>query len=217
MKILLTCLIILFLTGCTNNNTPYKNKKIMYINSYHKGYSWSDGIEEGIQDTIQNTGIKLSTFKLDSKRNPDIFSIKKKAKEAHLLISKLQPDVIITSDDNAFKYVIEPYYKTLSIPIVFCGINWDKSISKMSYHNTTGMIEIELIPQLISLLQKQNPGTRYGFLSSNLYTDQKVITYINKHLEIHFEKISLVDTFSDWMIEFEQMQNDVDLLILLYT
>ena len=42
-------------------------------------------------------------------------------------IDAFKPDVVIAADDNASKYLIEPYFKDAALPFVFCGVNWDAS------------------------------------------------------------------------------------------
>lgn len=46
-------------------------KKVLYVNSYHSGYFWSDGIEKSIRNTLTKSDIpiELKTFYMDSKRN----------------------------------------------------------------------------------------------------------------------------------------------------
>lgn len=46
---------------------------IIYINAYHPGYSWSDGIEGGLRERLEDSGrkIELSVEYLDSRRFPN--------------------------------------------------------------------------------------------------------------------------------------------------
>jgi hypothetical protein len=59
---------------------------------------------------------------MDTKRNKDHSYIEQKAREAKSLIEDWRPDVVITADDNAAKYLIKPCYKDHKVPFVFCGI-----------------------------------------------------------------------------------------------
>ncbi len=47
---------------------------ILYINSYHRGYNWSDGIEQGLRERLEGSGwkLELSVEYLDSRRFPGL-------------------------------------------------------------------------------------------------------------------------------------------------
>ena len=47
----------------------YGGKRVLYIDSYHQGYAWSDGIVKGVQNKLKDTGVQLKTIYLDTKRN----------------------------------------------------------------------------------------------------------------------------------------------------
>ncbi|MCX9013112.1 MAG: ABC transporter substrate binding protein, partial [Candidatus Methanoperedens sp.] len=125
-----------------------------------------------------------------------------------------KPDVVIASDDPAFKYVIMPYYRDATLPFVFCGINWDVSIYGGPYKNTAGMIEVSLTPQLISYLKEYSKGDRIGFIAGNTTTDWKNTEYYKKLFNINLTKEYHVDTFEKWKESFLKLQKEVDILII---
>ncbi len=63
------------------------DKRCLYISSYHPGYEWSDGIERGMQATLQGQ-CELQRFYMDTKRHTDAAWAKKKAVEALALIDR---------------------------------------------------------------------------------------------------------------------------------
>jgi ABC-type uncharacterized transport system substrate-binding protein len=194
-----------------NNNKELAGKKIIYIDSYHSGYEWSDGIENGIKQGLKDTGIELKIHKMDTKKNPsEEFKIQAgiKAKQA---IEEFKPDLIIASDDNAFKYLIKDYYKDSNIPVVFCGLNWDASLYGAPYSNTAGMIEVALIPDLIVYLRTYAKGDKIGFLSDDTETARKEADYPEKFFNLTFER-RFVKNFSDWKIRFLELQDKADML-----
>jgi hypothetical protein len=75
---------------------------------------------------LKESGIELKVFRMDTKRNADEAFKKDAALKAKAEIEAFKPDVVIASDDNASKFLIEPYYKNASLPFVFCGVNWDE-------------------------------------------------------------------------------------------
>ena len=82
----------------------------VYVSSYHKGYDWSDGVERGLRSELEGK-CELTQFDMDTKRNKDEAYKVKKAREIAKEIKKIRPDVLITSDDNAAKYLVVPYFK----------------------------------------------------------------------------------------------------------
>ncbi len=198
-----------------NITKTYDGKKILYIDSYHEGYEWSDGITKGVESELllNGTGVELKIHRMDTKRNDTVEFGKLAGLKAKSVIEDFKPDVVIVSDDNAFNYVIMPYYRDADLPVVFCGINWDVSIYGGPYKNTAGMIEISLTSQLISYLKEYSKGNRIGYLSADTETERKNALYYNKSFNINFTKIYFVKTQEEWKEAFLKLHDEVDVLI----
>ena len=158
----------------------YAGKKIVFIDSYHQGYEWSDGVEDGIHSVLDGTGVDLKIVRLDTKRNPDMEFGKQAGAQAKAEIDAFKPDVVIASDDNAQKYVIVPYYKGTNQPVVFTAVNWDASAYGYPASNVTGMIEVELPGQVVEQLKSHAKGTRVGLISIDSETERKVADVYNQ-------------------------------------
>lgn len=52
-------------------STANAGKRVLYIDSYHEGFTWSDGITKAIQETLQGHDANLNIHRVDTKRNPD--------------------------------------------------------------------------------------------------------------------------------------------------
>ena len=191
----------------------YENKKIFHLGSYHDDYEWTDGLKEGIDQALAGKGIIVKSFDMDTKRNPDEKSKLQAAAKAKELIDQFSPDVIISSDDNAFKYVIMPFYRDAEIPVVFCGINWDASIYEVPYSNTTGMEEIILIEPLVKTLSQYVSGDRIGLIAGDVFTAKKEIGNYKKAYDFNFIDRYVKD-FKQWKEMFLEIQDEVDMLIL---
>ena len=222
--VFLGVILLTMISGCITTESQAKNvsgipakmyegKKILYIDSYNEGYEWSDGVTRGIENILNNTGVELKIFRMDTKRNNSMISIEKAGQRAKTVIEEFQPDVVIASDDNAFNYVIMPYYRDADLPVVFCGINWDVSIYGGPYKNTAGMIEVSLTSQLLSYLNEYSKGNRIGYLSADTETERKNALYYNKLFSINFTKIYFVKTQEEWQEAFQKLQNEVDMFI----
>ncbi len=212
LAIVLTVAFVMFI--CESSWAQgYEGKKILFINSYHKGYDWSDGIERGVISVLKDTGIELKIFRMDTKNNTSEEFIRAKGRQAKMLIERFKPDVVITSDDNAFKHVIRPYYRDAELPVVFCGLNWDASIYDAPYKNTTGMIEVALIPRLIEYLKQYASGDRIGHIAAEVLTARKEGTYYRKLFKLNIKE-RYVKTMAEWKDAFIAIQEETDILIV---
>ena len=207
----------LFLSGilCPSgvNAGNYDGKKVLYIDSYHAGYEWSDGITTGVQNTLASTGVDLKIIRMDTKRNKGEAFMQKAAQKAKAEIESFKPDVVIASDDNASKFLIQPYYKDTSLPFVFCGVNWDESVYGYPYKNTTGMVEVSGVKELVDLLKQFSKGDRIGLLAEDTLTEHKEAENYKSKLGIDVQG-SFVTSFDEWKQKFIELQNQVDVLII---
>jgi len=191
------------------------DKKIIYVNSYHRGYAWSDGIAQGIRKVFADEPIDLKVIELDTRRHPEESFKQQAAQKAQAVIEATQPDVVIISDDNAAKYLMMPYYKNAALPFVFCGLNWDVSEYDLPYQNTTGMVEVALTRQIIQQLKKYAQGERLGFLAADALSERKSYQYHLKLLNIKYDKAYFAKTFAQWQRYYLTLQDEVDMLIIL--
>jgi ABC-type uncharacterized transport system substrate-binding protein len=199
----------------STNDINYYEHKVLHISSYHVDYQWTQGIVEGVNEVLTPTGVLLQTFYMDTKRfqsEPYKHTI---ALAVKYLIDEFQPDVVIASDDNASKYVVEPYFKNTDLPIVFCGVNWTEKNYNYPYTNTTGMVEISLIKQLIEHLSRYAKGKKVGFLAENRLSEKKSLQNHQTMLGIHYEVAYFANSVKEWKKYYLALQQEVDMLIIL--
>ena len=160
MHVLLLFLLIILLPGSGCGEGLKKN--VLYLNSYHNGYKWSDAEFDGIRSKL-NSGpyeVDLQVEYLDAKKyNTEpviqgLFQVfrKKFAGEAF--------DVVIVSDDDALIFALH-YRPTLfpGVPIVFCGVN-DLRDEQMAAGNLTGVVENFDLAGTIDVALKLHPEER---------------------------------------------------------
>jgi len=188
--------------------------KVLYINSYHAGYPWSDGIERGIRSRFIVEDVWFKTHYMDAKRHRSTAEIEAAVLEAKKVINELNPDIVIVSDDVAVKYLLEPYYKNAALPFVYCGVNWDASVYGLPYKNTTGMVEVTLIESLTGLLSGYAGGNRIGFLSIDALSGRRTLENYQGVLNRDFDQAYLVNTVEEWEQKFIALQQQVDYMIL---
>lgn len=188
-------------------------RKVLYVDSYHQGYEWSDGITGAIQSVMEKEDVTLKIIRMDTKRNTGDAYKKNIAKKVKEVIESFRPDVVIASDDNASKFVIVPYYKNARTPFVFCGVNYTAEAYGFPFSNVTGMLELPPAVKLIYSLKHFTRITKVGYLAADTLTERKDGYYTKRDVrEVFVERY--VKTFSQWKAEFERMQDEVDVLII---
>jgi ABC-type uncharacterized transport system substrate-binding protein len=212
LGVLLCCaLVITFASATLSKN--YGGKKVLYIDSYHEGYAWSDGITNGVKKALDGTGAELKIIRMDTKRHSGEDFKKEAAIKAKAEIEAFKPDVVIASDDNASKYLIMPYFKDAKVPFVFCGVNWDATVYGYPYENATGMVEVTPVPQIVDLLKQYAKGERIGFLGPDILTARKEAANYRKVFGFDMVEYYAKDV-EDWKKGFVELQGKTDLVIV---
>ena len=182
--------------------------KCLFVSSYHSGYAWSDGVERGIRSVLEDK-CEIRQFNMDTKRNKSPEHMKKTGLEVKQLIDSWKPDIVITADDNAAKYVIQAYYKDHEIPFVFCGVNWTADEYGFPYSNVTGMVEVAPIYPLLEKVKDLIPDAKRAiYLGANTVTEKKNLARFEKALgkyDIHLDS-ALADTMYDWLNSYTRAQ-----------
>lgn len=182
--------------------------KCLFVSSYHQGYEWSDGVERGVRQALEGK-CELRQFDMDTKRQKSEEFKKRVALEAKRLIESWKPDVVITADDNAAKYLIKPYFKDSAVPFVFCGVNWSADEYGFPYSNVTGMVEVAPIrPMLERAADIAAPGRRVFYLGANTLSEEKNLRrFQSAASELGIELDSkLASTTADWLAGYASAQ-----------
>jgi len=203
-----------------------EQKKLLYVNSYHAGYGWSDEIEKGLLKALnitKKTGgtyddsaseVQLQVFRMDTKLHHSEAFKKRSALAAKAIIDEWKPDIIVISDDNAAKYLVLPYLKDSTIPVVFCGLNWSADVYGFPTDTITGMVEVCPILETIKMMRPYARGGRVGYIGAQTYTERKEIQYIKEKLHLSFADGELVTDFHHWKQAYLRLQKTVDMLIM---
>jgi ABC-type uncharacterized transport system substrate-binding protein len=209
-----------FLAFCacslTAGDAPAAGKKVLYVNAYHDGYPWSDGVTRGLKAVLTPSGAELKIFLMDTKNNPAKEFAEQKGKEAKALIETWKPDVVVVSDDNPCAWIIKPFFKDAALPFVFCGVNWNGQAYGFPYSNTCGMYEVALVNECVAQMQKFAKGKRVVFLAADVETSQKDAVWLKKLVgEKGYELEGRFATdFAGWKAAYQELQDKTDMLIL---
>jgi len=133
-----------------SENSSFKKKDVLVINSYNKGLKWTDDIVLGIESILQNKA-NIYVEYMDTKRIDD--------EEYYTIIKELFAykfknysfDAIITSDVNALFFMVNYGTEIFpNTPLVFCGVD-AVEIPEALPPNSTGVMETIDIKKNIEL------------------------------------------------------------------
>ena len=200
-------------------------KKVLYVNSYHPGYEWSDGITRSICAVfgarMRNGGgvdnsesrVLLKVVYMDTKRKSSEAQKIDAGRRAKGIIDSWTPDLVITSDDNAAKYLIVPFFINTAIPFVFCGINWDCSEYGLPAKNVTGMVEVQLIDQIVHTLKQYARGGRIAFIKGDDFSARREARFYERRFHLSLDK-RFVKTFTQWKSAYIDLQRTADMILV---
>lgn len=200
-------------------------KKVLVVHSYHSGYEWTDGINKGILDTfgagIDENGqvdtskstVILQIVYMDTKRKNTDPAMKKSALEIKQLIDSWKPDAVITSDDNAVRHLIVPYFRNTPLAFIFCGVNWDAQEYGFPCSNVTGMIEVQLIDQILKVLKEYARGDRISFIKGDDDSARKEADFFEKRFKIELDR-RFVKDFAEWKDQYLLLQDESDMILV---
>ena len=158
--------ILVFLAGMAGFGAQAANPpeaSILFINSYHRGYSWSDGIEDGFRERLvaSDRKIELSVEYLDSRRFSYGAQIEPLVQAMAVKYADYQPDVVVVADNAAFDFAIR-YRDRLfpQRPIVFGGYNNFRPAVIEGIANITGVNEEVAIGDTVNMALRVHPRTR---------------------------------------------------------
>lgn len=134
---------------------------ILIVHSYHQGFLWTDNVMAGMLDVFQKEapGAQIHVEYLDAKRYPQETFGPVLTETLTRKASRLQPQVILVSDDAAFDFMLSLRRQLFpGVPLVFCGVNNFKDERLAGQAEVTGVVEdfdIKSTIEVILTLHKQ--------------------------------------------------------------
>jgi signal transduction histidine kinase len=135
---------------------------VLYINSYHRGYKWSDDVEAALTERLAASGtrVEVSVEYLDSRRFGFDGRGERVAAALAEKIAAYPLDVVVVSDNAAFDFATR-YRPRLfpKVPIVFCGYNNFRPGVLAGLSNITGINEEVDYSGSVELALATHPAT----------------------------------------------------------
>lgn len=185
---LLASLILASWSGTAWAGAP---RQVLILNSYHKGYKWTDDINKGIESVLTSQGnpISIRVEYMDTKRISDDTYYGLLKEIYRYKFKRIRFEVILCSDDNAFNFLRQFGDELFpGIPKVFCGVNYFKPFDLAGYPWFTGVNEEVDIRAAIDVILRLHPDTRQIVVVNDTTTTGQ---------KIHGKLMELVPVFRD--------------------
>ena len=158
------CLTLLLLLLITSANLVQASSKVLLLNSYHPQYTWTEELTHGVRNALAKDIAQENIYieYMDKRRYIDDPVYNQKLIDLlQYKFSKNIPDIIIASDDAAYRFMLQ-YGDTLfpNIPIVFCGVNVFDPSDLTNNPNITGIAEGMDIEGNLNLITQVQPKVK---------------------------------------------------------
>ena len=197
--------------------------RILVIQSYHQGLSWTDKISDAIADKFgKHKELELHLEYLDTKRfgTPTADS-----PVTQLILSKYiapAPRLVIAVDNDALIFVRDHLAPRIpDVPVVFCGVNHYSESLTMGIRRFSGVLEKTSPLATVRLAMEQNPqAKRIVVICDSTTTGVAEVAHARKELSTLEPDLSI-----DWWIgrsmkqtlkELQELQEDTLVLLILF-
>ncbi len=172
--------------------------KVLVVMSYEENNPWCKEIKAGIDSILSSTS-DITYFYMDTK--VDFDGGPKKAKEAYALFQQIEPDGLITADDNAQKLFVLPYIKgRFETPVMFCGVNTEAKQYGFPTPSVSGILERGHIRESIALAKQLDSSIRsIAFLAKESPSGRALLQQVESESETYLAKSTfhLINSIND--------------------
>lgn len=183
LKIIVPTIFLAFLLIFPLGLEAKEVKTVLILNSYHRGFAWSDDLTQGIMEGLAESPFKTNVYTeyLDWKNYPTQENMQNFYQMIKYKYGKKKLDLIITSDNAATYFALEHRKEIFpKTPIVFCGLYRDLALKLFwEKKNITGVVE-----------DIDNEGTIRTALK--IYPQTKNIYVIHERTESGFESLDAI-------------------------
>jgi ABC-type uncharacterized transport system substrate-binding protein len=200
-------------------SAAWARPRVFVVMSYTSDNLWEQQVRDGIDKTFKTKApyYSINYFYLNTLNNTPA-DIHRSIKSATRLISILHPQVLITVDDDAQKFIGVRYLNQKNISLVFSGVNADPAIyGYKPKENVTGVIEnlhYNAMKQAILTMFPQYHQITH--LCDNSNTSQHVQQQV---MDYNWQPLKIVnsyktDSLQEWLTIVKQANAKHALLLL---
>jgi two-component system cell cycle sensor histidine kinase/response regulator CckA len=217
--ILVLCLLQLTVFASDQPKSKIFPPNILILNSYHSGFFWSEEILRGIRETLRKRigKCKLYVEFMDTKRfydGPVGLHSRNLARVYNDKYKNISLDLIITTDDNAFQFVLTNQNLLFNnTPVVFCGVNRFNFDEIRDKPFITGVVEKVDHRANIELVLKLHPQTKkLVYINDNTTSSKRNRESINAIMGEYSERLTFQFLWGEAGLTLEELLEKVKLL-----
>lgn len=226
MKKIFLILYLFFTIANAESHFEEQEKNILVINSYHRGFVWSDRIIKGMENVFKDSNINLNVLYMDSKRINSEEYLDSLAQTYHTQLRRYKYDLIVAIDNFAYNFICKRYNQlNLKQNIYFIGLErYNTKLAKKFnlFEKTSGIKEKRELEANVAIAKRIFPDLEkiYIINDKSLNGDdtepfiRKLIKKYKKELKIEY--IRKMD-FKDIKNKFSKyMKNEVVIYVRFY-
>lgn len=158
MRSVIVFTILLFAT--VSESQAEQTRHILILNSYHRGFQWTDDQTSAIEDVLTGSidNLELYVEYMDTKHIYTPEYLGHVLDVFHLKYDKIKLDAVVATDDNALRFAMKHHEVFSNAPVSFCGINDYYPAMLEGKDAFTGLIEVLDIKATIDLAIKLHEG-----------------------------------------------------------
>jgi len=210
-------LIISLLGTCLLIGTSHAaDFKVLVVMSYEEDNPWVKEIREGIDGVLANTS-EIVYFYMNTKK--DRAGGAKKAEEAMALYKSLQPNGVITADDDAQAMFVVPYLKDrVTTPVIFNGVNAEASAYGYPNAHISGVLERAHVRESLAFAKQLLPNIGNAcILTNQVPAGQALRDQVEMEktsYPAHFQSFFMVKTVDELQALGKTLNNKCDSLLV---
>ncbi len=161
-RIILLILLGLGTLGLPAVAAPYK---VLVVMSYEENNPWVKEIREGIEAVLRGQA-EVTYFHMNTKVDPR--GGPRRAEEALELFRSLQPQGVITADDDAQSMFVVPFLKDrTSVPVMFNGVNAPADRYGFPNAHISGVLERAHVRESLAFIRQLVPSVQSACFMTN--------------------------------------------------
>ncbi len=186
------------------NSFAATSKNILIINSYHRGFQWSDDVIKGIEKVIYSSNINSKILYMDSKRISSEKYYKELKDLYKLQLEKEKYDLVVAVDKFAYDFILKNYSEIFTNELILSVGAEQFSIKEVKKYNLQNKVSVilekraileisEIILKLIPKLKKLyiiNDNSENGD-DSDIFI-KNTINKINSKVEVNYIRSSTI-------------------------
>jgi GAF domain-containing protein/ABC-type uncharacterized transport system substrate-binding protein len=189
-------------------------QRVLVLHAYHQGYKWTDDITTGIRSVLgDDPNVDIQVEYMDTKRIFNETYLHELREFYAYKYHEGEIDLVITSDDNAFNFMLENRDVLFpGVPVVFCGVNFFEEQRLVGHRGFTGVNEDLDIRGGLDLALSLHPETReVVIVNDTTTTGQRVHEQLVRVLPTYEDAAGVTFTFLE-DVTMDEIQETVSQL-----